>query len=100
MPVPWRTVSVCILGAIGSFSCSDHRNYFVLERLIGWACAGTIFDIAYADRCLLMLLVLVGAAGLLELAQIEVLQRHGPLSDFFVKAVGGLVGIGSVRALQ
>jgi hypothetical protein len=47
-----------------------------------------------------MLLVLVGAAGLLELAQIEVLQRHGRLSDFFVKAVGGLVGIGSVRALQ
>lgn len=41
MPVPWRTVSVCILGAIGSFSCSDHRAYFVLERLIEWACAGT-----------------------------------------------------------
>ena len=71
-----------------------------LERLLAWACAGTVFATAYADRLLLMLLVLVGAAGFLELAQIEVLQRHGRLSDFLVKAAGGLVGTGSVRALQ
>jgi hypothetical protein len=31
-------------------------------------------------------------------AQIEVLQRHARFVDFLVKAAGGLVGIGSVRA--
>ena len=34
------------------------------------------------------------------LAQIEVLQRHARFVDFLVKAAGGLVGIGSVRAIQ
>ena len=71
-----------------------------LERLIAWLCAGIIFAEAYADRWLLLLLLLVGAAGLFELAQMDVLQRHGRWSDFLVKAAGSIVGIGSVRAMQ
>jgi hypothetical protein len=71
-----------------------------LERLIAWACAGAAFAKAYADRSALMLLMLVSAAGLFELAQIESLHRHGRLSDFLVKATGSLVGIGSIRAIQ
>jgi hypothetical protein len=71
-----------------------------LERLIAWLCAGIIFAEAYADRLLLLLLLLVGTAGLLEVAQMEVLQRHGRWSDFLVKAAGTVIGIGSVRAMQ
>ena len=71
-----------------------------LERLIAWACAGADFAKAYADRSALTLFMLVGAAGVFELAQIAYLHRHGRLSDFLVKAVGSLVGIGAVRAIQ
>jgi hypothetical protein len=70
-----------------------------LERLIAWVCAGAAFATAYSGRCALMLLMLV-SAGVFELAQTELLHRHSRLSDFFVKAIGGLVGVGSVRAIQ
>lgn len=40
-----------------------------------------------------MLLLLVGAAGLLELAQHLVPGRHGELRDFLVKAAGVTLGI-------
>lgn len=71
-----------------------------LERLIAWVCAGAAFATAYTERSALMLLLLVSAAGLFELAQVESLHRHSRLSDFVVKVIGGVVGFGSVRAIQ
>jgi hypothetical protein len=110
MPIPWRTVcrfaawtlllalAVVTIGPISQRPLTSLPAN--LERWIAWACTGAVFASAYADRLLLIILLLVGAAGLFELAQIEVLQRHARLTDFLVKAAGGLVGIGSVRAIQ
>jgi len=110
MPTPWRTVlrftAWALLAAIAAVTIgpiSQRPETWLpvnLERLIAWAGAGVVFATAYVDRLFLILLVLVGAAGLFELAQIETLHRHGRLFDFLVKAAGGLVGIGFVRAVQ
>lgn len=99
--VAWALLLALAAMTIGPIS---HRPGTVLpaslERLIAWACAGAAFAAAYADRRALMFLIIVSAAGVFELAQFEFLHRHGRLSDFFVKAIGGLVGIGSVRAIR
>jgi len=110
MAIPWRTVlrfaAWALLLALAAMTVGSISQRPVtslpanLERFIAWACAGVIFAEAYVDRLLLMLVVLVSAAGLLELAQLEIPLRHGRLSDFLVKAIGSLVGIGSVRAVQ
>ena len=110
MSISWRTVfqilAWALLVALAAMTIGpiSHRPGTLLpaglERLIAWTCAGAVFAKAYAGRSALMLLMLVSAAGLFELAQIESLHRHGRLFDFLVKATGSLVGIGSVRAIQ
>jgi hypothetical protein len=108
MATPWRTVfrfaAWVLLLALAEVTIAPKRPHTLLptdlERIIAWACAGAIFAMAYVDRLLLVLLMLVGTAGSLELAQIEAFQRHARLSDFLVKVAGGLIGIGSVRAVQ
>jgi hypothetical protein len=78
---------------------------FNLERLIAWASAGVVFATVYRERPLLLLALLIGAAGALEIAQFElaqfgILRRHGRFSDFLMKSAGVVVGIGAFQAFQ
>lgn len=110
MPTPWRTVcrfaAWVLLAALAIVTIGpiSQRPLTLLpanlERFIAWGCVGGIFAAAYIDRLLVLPFLLIGAAGLFELGQIEILQRHARLADFLVKAAGGLVGIGSIRAIQ
>jgi hypothetical protein len=63
-----------------------------LERFLAFAALGTAYCLGYPKRRLPILVLLVGIAGFLEIAQDIVPGRHGRLPDGIVKASGALVG--------
>jgi VanZ family protein len=67
---------------------SPHREHFAAFALMGLA-----FGLAYPNRVLLVVVIVVGAAAGLEALQVLTPDRHGRVFDALVKALGGICGI-------
>jgi VanZ family protein len=67
---------------------SPHREHFAAFALMGLA-----FGLAYPNRVLLVVVIVVGAAAGLEALQVLTPDRHGRVIDALVKALGGSCGI-------
>jgi VanZ family protein len=93
-----RCVAWLLIGAIAVFTLSPIEMRPVsgapvgLERLAAFAAIGTAFCLGYPGRRFAILLLLIGAVGLLEIFQNYVPGRHGRLPDGVVKASGVLIG--------
>jgi hypothetical protein len=64
-----------------------------LEHFAAFALMGLAFALAYPNRVLLVVTVVIGAALGLEALQLLTPDRHGRAMDAFVKALGGISGI-------
>jgi hypothetical protein len=64
-----------------------------LERFAAFALMGLAFALAYPNRVLLVVAVVVGAAFGLEALQLLTPDRHGRAADALAKALGGISGI-------
>jgi len=64
-----------------------------LERFIAFALIGLAFALAYPNRILLVVVVVVGAAFSLEALQLLTPGRHARAADALVKSLGGISGI-------
>jgi hypothetical protein len=67
---------------------SPHLEHFAAFALIGLA-----FALAYPNRVLLVVTLVIGAALGLEVFQLLTPDRHGRVVDALVKALGGISGI-------
>jgi hypothetical protein len=67
---------------------SPHLEHFAAFALIGLA-----FALAYPNRVLLVVTIVIGAALGLEALQLLTPDRHSCAMDAFVKALGGISGI-------
>jgi hypothetical protein len=67
---------------------SSHLEHFAAFALIGLA-----FALAYPNRILLVVTVVVGAALGLEALQLLTPDRHARATDALVKSLGGVSGI-------
>ena len=65
-----------------------------LERFAAFALMGLAFGLAYPNRILLVVAIVVGSAFGLEALQLLTPDRHARVSDALVKALGGVCGIG------
>ena len=63
-----------------------------VERFIAYALFSGMFCLAYPKRCPLILLTVVGIAGVLEVLQHLVPGRHGHGHDGVVKILGAIAG--------
>lgn len=63
-----------------------------LERAGAFAVLGFLFAYGYPRHRWRVLVLTVAAAGALELSQMVDPTRHGRVTDFAVKAVGGMFG--------
>jgi hypothetical protein len=96
----WALLVVVAIMTVGPISLRPETSFPVnFERTAAWICIGAMFSFAYPARAALTAAALVGAAGLLELAQIEALGRHGHVLDFLFKACGALLGVGAVHCI-
>jgi uncharacterized protein YqfA (UPF0365 family) len=89
----WLTLALIVfltlapVGARPSFG-GPHLEHFAAFALIGLA-----FALAYPNRVLLVVVVVVGAALGLEALQLLTPDRHARAVDALAKALGGISGI-------
>ena len=70
------------------------------EHFVAFFVLGLMFMLAYPNRIVLVLLIVVGSAVTLEAAQLLTPDRHGRLMDASVKIVGAFCGIGIVAVAR
>jgi hypothetical protein len=63
------------------------------ERFTAFLIVGGLLGVGYPKKPPLMIAVVVVSAGLFELAQHLVPNRHGMFADFVAKAAGGAIGV-------
>lgn len=64
-----------------------------LEHFAAFALVGLSFAVAYPNRVVFVVIIVVGAAVGLEALQLLTPDRHGRVIDALVKALGGIFGI-------
>jgi hypothetical protein len=64
-----------------------------LEHFAAFALVGLAFAVAYPNRVVFVVVIVVGAAVGLEALQLLTPDRHGRVIDAVVKALGGSFGI-------
>lgn len=64
-----------------------------LERFVAFAVIGAVFCLGYPKHRFVVLVLLFGIVGLLEVAQTLVPSRHGRVPDGMVKASGAVLGV-------
>jgi VanZ family protein len=64
-----------------------------LEHFAAFALMGLAFSLAYPNRILLVVALMVGSASGLEALQLLTPDRHGRVLDALMKALGGVCGI-------
>jgi len=71
-----------------------------LEHFVAFALVGLAFGLAYPNRLLLIVAIVVGSAFGLEALQLLTPDRHGRVLDAVMKAVGGVCGIGAGQLIS
>ena len=71
-----------------------------LEHFAAFALMGFAFALAYPNRILLVVAVVVGSAFGLEVLQLLTPDRHGRVLDALVKAAGGAGGISAGQLMS
>jgi VanZ family protein len=66
-----------------------------LEHFAAFGLVGLAFGLAYPNRLLLIVAIVVGSAFGLEALQLLTPDRHGRVLDALMKAAGGVCGIGA-----
>jgi VanZ family protein len=71
-----------------------------LEHFAAFAFMGLAFGLAYPNRMLLVVAIVVGSAFGLEALQLLTPDRHGRVLDALMKAVGGICGISAGQLIS
>jgi VanZ family protein len=70
------------------------------EHFAAFALTGLAFALAYPNRILLVVAIVVGSAIGLEALQLLTPDRHGRVLDALVKAAGGICGISAGQLMS
>jgi hypothetical protein len=71
-----------------------------LEHFAAFGLVGLAFGLAYPNRLLLIVAIVVGSAFGLEALQLLTPDRHGRVLDALMKAAGGVCGIGAGQLMS
>jgi VanZ family protein len=71
-----------------------------LEHFAAFGLVGLAFGLAYPNRLLLIVAIVVGSAFGLEALQLLTPDRHGRVLDALMKAAGGACGIGAGQLMS
>jgi VanZ family protein len=71
-----------------------------LEHFVAFGLMGLAFGLAYPNRILLVVAIVVGSAFGLEALQLLTPDRHGRVLDAVMKAAGGICGIGAGQLMS
>lgn len=91
-----RIAAWCTIIVIAVLTLSPKGTRFLAggdySRAVAYLLAGTVFCLAFPRYRALIALGLVFAAGLLEMLQNVIPNRHGQIGDFGIKALAAIAG--------
>lgn len=97
----WMALALVLAATVGPIGLRPHTPWSPnFERVAAFAVLGVLFALAYPRRWFAVAAMLVVAAGLFEVGQYLIPDRHPSLRDFAIKAVGGGGGIAIGIALH
>lgn len=92
--IAWGSLAFIVFATLSPIGLRPHFTNPNVERFGAFVMAGLLFGLAYPNRFWLVLAIVLGAAGVLEVLQVLTPDRHGEASNAFVKIVGGSFGVG------
>jgi VanZ family protein len=94
----WLALAFIVYATLSPIDARPVVAGLQLEHFAAFALLGLAFGLAYPHRLPLVLAIVLGSAIGLEALQLLTPDRHGRVLDAFVKAVGGVCGIGAGQA--
>lgn len=91
--VGWLALGLVILATLSPIGTRPSLASPFLDRFVAFALVGLTFALAYPNRILLVVVIVLGAALGLETLQLLTPDRHARATDALVKALGGISGI-------
>jgi len=89
----WLGLAFIIFATLSPISVRPSLASPHVEHFAAFALLGLAFALAYPNRVLLVVAIVVGAAIGLEALQLLTPDRHGRAADALVKTLGGISGI-------
>lgn len=92
--IAWASLALVAFATLGPIELRPTSSFSpTIERFFAFAVIGFAFAIAYPKHFWLTMIVVLGAAFMLEILQIVSQSRHGRMFDALVKMSGGTVGL-------
>ena len=92
--VSWLALAFIVYATLCPMDARPVLADLQFEHFAAFALVGLAFGLAYPDRVILMVAIIIGSAIALEALQLLTPDRHGRVLDALVKAAGGICGIG------
>jgi hypothetical protein len=96
----WLVLAFVVYATLSPIDARPVLTLPYLEHFTAFALMGLAFALAYPNRVLLVVALVVGTAAGLEALQLLTPDRHGRAADAFVKALGGISGISIGQTLS
>ena len=96
----WLVLAFVVYATLSPMDARPVLTVPHLEHFAAFALMGFAFALAYPNRVLLVVALVVGTAAGLEALQLLTPDRHGRAADAFVKALGGISGISIGQTLS
>jgi VanZ family protein len=89
----WLALAFIVFATLSPVEARPSIGSSHLEHFVAFALIGLAFALAYPNRILLVVVIVVGAALGLEALQLLTPDRHARATDALVKSLGGISGI-------
>ena len=96
----WLVLAFVVYATLSPMDARPVLTVPHLEHFAAFALMGFAFALAYPNRVLLVVALVVGTAAGLEALQLLTPDRHGRAADAFIKALGGISGISIGQTLS
>jgi VanZ family protein len=89
----WLALAFVVFATLSPIEARPSVGNAHLEHFVAFTLIGVAFALAYPNRILLVVIIVVGAALGLEALQLLTPDRHARAADALVKSLGGISGI-------
>lgn len=98
--VAWSALALIIVVTVSPLAWRPDFGHVNIERFAAFMLAGFLFSLAYPRHFFLVTALVLGAAILLEAAQLLIPGRDGTLSNLVIKILGGSLGLGRAYVIN
>jgi VanZ family protein len=97
MIIGWLALAFIAFATLSPIDVRPVLAEGLIEHFVAFALLGLALALAYPNRVVFVVAIVVGGAVALEILQLLTPDRHGRLFDAAVKVAGGICGISAGR---